>query len=225
MPGGILSQRARPRTGLTALLLLGIGGCVAFSPCADAGSSVYLTQPERESVLGLARWTIEKRLSTGRTPEFDEAHFPLTPRLRSPCGAFVTLTKNGVLRGCVGYVVAVAPLYKAVMEMAVNAAVGDPRFPPVTAEELGGLRVEVSVLTPMVPCADYRKVEVGVHGLFVRREGCSGLLLPQVAVEWKWDRTRFLEQVCLKAGLPPDTYKMAGTELFTFRAEVFHESR
>ncbi len=184
-----------------------------------------LTEAEHGTLLKIARNTLERYLTDGSMIAIGPPEYDLTANLRTECGAFVTLTKSGDLRGCIGYVLAVKPLYQAVSEMAVNAAVHDPRFYPVKKEELKDLRIEISVLSPLAACPDYRKVQVGKHGLLIRQGGRSGLLLPQVPVEWGWNRDEFLRQVCHKAGLPPDAYKAADAELFTFAAEVFHEGK
>lgn len=140
-------------------------------------------------------------------------------------GAFVTLTMGGVLRGCIGRVVPDRPLGVLVRDMAVAAARDDPRFPPVEAEELGGIHVEISVLTPPAPLLPVlpELVVIGRDGLIVRRGEASGLLLPQVAVERGWGPDLFLAAACRKAGLVGDAWRDAGTEVLTFRAEVFGE--
>jgi len=153
----------------------------------------------------------------------DAGAYTLTPRLKELRGAFVTLTRGGELRGCIGYVTPQVPLYQAVADMAVNAAVRDPRFPPVTKDELRKLRIEISVLSPLAPCPDPQTVQVGKHGLVIQKSGRSGLLLPQVPVEWGWDRRQFLEQVCRKAGLSAGAYREPDAVLMTFTAVVFHE--
>jgi len=183
----------------------------------------HLTPVERNTLLRLARQTLEYYLSKNVMPEFDPDECILTPTLETPCGAFVTLTKKKRLRGCIGYVVAVKPLYQAVMEMAVNAAVRDRRFIPVTKNELKDIDIEISVLSPLSPCDDLKKIQIGKHGLIIQKDGRSGLLLPQVPVELGWDRKEFLKQVCRKAGLKSSAYHEPGAVLFTFTAEVFHE--
>ncbi|MBN2432098.1 MAG: AmmeMemoRadiSam system protein A [Acidobacteria bacterium] len=190
---------------------------------ADPAPSFALSDEEKETLLRLARHTLTAYLATGKMPEFDSERFKLTPSLCEQCGAFVTLNKRHQLRGCIGYVVAVKPLYVAVQEMVINAAVRDPRFPPVTAAELSEIKMEISVLSPLEPCADPNHVTVGRHGLVIQKDGRSGLLLPQVPVEWGWDRTQFLRQVCAKAGLPSEAYKEQDAVLYVFTAEVFHE--
>ena len=138
-------------------------------------------------------------------------------------GAFVTLEKGGALRGCIGHVRAYKPLEQTVSEMAVQAALHDPRFPPVTADELDGLTVEISVMSPLTVVENVSEIEVGTHGLIIQDGGRSGLLLPQVATDYGWDRETFLEHTCMKAGLPPDSWKQEGVTILKFTAEVFGE--
>lgn len=147
---------------------------------------------------------------------------PPTPHLAEMRGAFTTLHLSGRLRGCIGYVIAQHSIYRTIAETAQAAAFDDPRFSPVTEEEAPNLRIEISVLSPMAPIRP-EEVVVGRHGLLVSFHGRRGLLLPQVPVEWGWDRETFLAQTCLKAGLPPDAWRQ-GAELQGFTAEVFGES-
>ena len=177
----------------------------------------YLDEAQRKGLLGIARRALEGYVGAGKIPPEEGAQGCLA----APGAAFVTLTKNGRLRGCIGYTEAVAPLYKLVQECAVAAATEDPRFPPVTPNELPSLRVEISVLTPLVPIRP-GEVEVGRHGLMVSQGRMRGLLLPQVPVEWGWDRETFLDQACVKAGLPPSAWRHGAT-LRAFTAEVFGE--
>lgn len=144
-------------------------------------------------------------------------------QLLEPRGAFVTLRRgDGGLRGCIGRVETDRSILETVAEVAVAAATTDPRFRPVTVEELPELRLEISALSPPAPVHPDR-VEVGLHGLIVRHGGRSGLLLPQVATEYGWDRESFLDWVCRKAGLPRSTWREEGCELLCFTAEVFSE--
>jgi AmmeMemoRadiSam system protein B/AmmeMemoRadiSam system protein A len=136
-------------------------------------------------------------------------------------GAFVTLKKRGRLRGCIGYMKGIKPLCQTIKEMAMAAAFHDPRFKPVTEAELPDLEIEISVLTPMKRIKDVEEIEVGKHGIFIEKGYKSGLLLPQVAVEYEWDRETFLEHCCLKAGLARDAWKDGKTRICTFSAEVF----
>lgn len=146
------------------------------------------------------------------------------PELRQKRGAFVTLRRrrNGDLRGCVGLVEARLPLAEAVGEAAVSAAVADPRFPPVSADELPGLILDISALGTLQPIRP-EDVVVGVHGLSIRCGRHAGLLLPQVPVEQEWDRETFLAMTCRKAGLPLDAWKRQDAKLMGFTADVFGE--
>lgn len=146
---------------------------------------------------------------------------PSFRKLASPGAAFVTLTCEGRLRGCIGFTEAAFPLYKTVQECAVAAATEDPRFSPVEPAELSAIHIEISVLTPMVPVRP-EEVKVGVHGLMVRKGVRRGLLLPQVAAEYGWDRRTFLSKVCSKAGLPAEEWRK-DVDLYAFTAEVFGE--
>jgi len=144
-----------------------------------------------------------------------------TPHLEELRGAFTTLHEDGRLRGCIGYVQAIFPLYRTVYETARAAAFHDPRFVPITRNELSHLQIEISVMSPLRPI-EPQAVVVGVHGLVVSRGGYCGLLLPQVASEYGWDRERFLAETCRKAGLPSDALAR-GAKLEAFTAEVFGE--
>jgi AmmeMemoRadiSam system protein A len=176
-----------------------------------------LNQDEKDYLKNLVRLRIAGRLS-GRGADVPE---PPTDRLRECFGAFVTLTIRGRLRGCIGHIVGDTPLFQTIGEMAEAAAFGDPRFPPLSPHEFPDVSIEISILSPLSPCPDPARVEVGRHGLLVRRGGHSGLLLPQVPVEWGWDREQFLDQTCVKAGLRPGCWKLPDTSLFWFEAEVF----
>lgn len=186
---------------------------------SEAGSQGrYLAPGERAELLRIARRAAEEYLRSGRVP----LESPPPGRLTEPGAAFVTLTSGGRLRGCIGHTEPVAPLYRTVQECAVAAA-EDPRFPPVSLREIGNLRIEISVLGPLLPIRP-EEVRVGKHGLMIRKGARRGLLLPQVPVEYRWDRKTFLDQVCLKAGLPPGSWR-ADAELFGFTAEVFGERK
>jgi AmmeMemoRadiSam system protein A len=136
-------------------------------------------------------------------------------------GAFVSLHRQGQLRGCIGYIEAVKPLLQTVREMAVAAAFHDPRFRPLQADELAGLSIEISVLSPLRLINSTDEIEVGKHGLYIVNGFNRGLLLPQVATQYHWDRLQFLEQTCCKAGLPPDAWKDPQTKIYVFSAAVF----
>jgi AmmeMemoRadiSam system protein A len=180
-----------------------------------------LSQEQRSQLLRIARGSIEAVLG-GRRPDVDLT--TLDDDLRRPSGAFVTLNeRGGQLRGCIGSIEPVAPLAQAVSSSAVSAAFRDPRFYPVTKEELPQLHIEVSVMSPIVPVRDVEEIEVGRDGLIVSRGGRAGLLLPQVATEYGWDRETFLRQTCVKAGLPPDCWRSPDCRIEKFSAEVFGE--
>lgn len=179
-----------------------------------------LTPVLQQKLLQIARATIETYLRT-------HAEAPVTvaePELQTKCGAFVTLKTHGNLRGCIGMVEGFKPLYQTIVEMAVAAATEDPRFPPVQEHELAELSIEISVMTPLQQVARPEDVEVGKHGILLRRGRRSGLLLPQVATEYHWDRDTFLDHTCLKAGLPSQAWKEPDTEIYVFSAQVFHET-
>ena len=177
-----------------------------------------LTDVQREELLALARTTIERHLETGQVPDYETK----APALACRSGAFVTLKRGEELRGCIGHTRADQPLYRAVQHLAVAAATEDPRFPPLTSEELEELTVEISVLSPSRRVTDVERIEVGTHGLMIYKDGRQGLLLPQVPVEQGWDREEFLEQLCQKAGLPEGCWE-EGASLYAFTAVVFGE--
>ncbi len=177
------------------------------------------TREQKAKLLRLARRSIEHYLRTGqrlKDLEIDD------PALYKEKGAFVTLKKHGMLRGCIGHIIADMPLCEVVAEMAVQAAVGDPRFPALKLEELPEVEIEISVLSPLKKVESIDEIKVGKHGLLLRKGFYSGLLLPQVPVEYGWDKVTFLQHLAMKAGLPPDGWK--GAELYSFTAEVFSES-
>lgn len=179
-----------------------------------------LTATERQGLLNLARQTLWERLhdSSSSAPVPEDS-----PGLLRERGAFVTLTLAGNLRGCIGTFRAQEPLWKIVRNMAVSAAIHDPRFPPLRPEELDVVEIEISALTPLIVVSDIEEIVVGTHGLYVTRGHRSGVLLPQVAVEYGWDRKDFLRHTCRKAGLPAEAWQ-DGATIEMFGAEVFSES-
>lgn len=134
-------------------------------------------------------------------------------------GCFVTIKLHGKLRGCIGSFSSEKPLSATVQEMAVAAATRDPRFYPVREEELDALEIEISVLSPLKKIDSIDEIQVGVHGLYIEKDYFRGVLLPQVAIEYGWDRTVFLEQTCLKAGLEKDAWKKE-CDIYVFSAEI-----
>ena len=195
---------------LAAVVLSGAG--------AGEGCGYSLTPEEKAELLRLARASVTAFVERRAAIEDVSGR----AKFLEPRGVFVTLTKGGDLRGCIGFIEPVAPLGQAVIRAAVYAATEDPRFPPVRPAELKDLKFEISVLTPVREIVDPQEVTVGRHGLIVARGGLKGVLLPQVPVENKWDRETFLEQASLKAGLPPDAWRL-GAKLYVFEAIVFHE--
>jgi len=181
--------------------------------------SEMVSENEKALLLDLARNAVQTTVQKGRKLPIVES---LSPLLREKRGVFVTHWMDGELRGCIGFPYPVKPLAEAVQEAAVSAALQDPRFHPVSQEELSRLEIEISVLTPPKPI-EQRQIQVGVHGLIVRSGNRSGLLLPQVAIEYRWNVETFLEQTCVKAGLPPDAWK-GKAEIYGFEAQVFSES-
>jgi AmmeMemoRadiSam system protein A len=180
-----------------------------------------LSKNEKEVLLRDAREAIVSNLEK-RGARYIAAENP-DGQLNAPCGAFVTLHKGKQLRGCIGRMSSPSPLLETIREMAVAAALGDPRFPPLTTGELEKCVIEISVLSPLEECPRPETVRVGLHGLYLIYRGRSGVLLPQVPVEQGWDREAFLDYICVKAGLPPDSYKAPGAKLYTFTALVFGE--
>ena len=182
---------------------------------ASIAKQEYIPE-ERKFLLEIAHDAISSLLG-GR----ELSIFTPSPHLSEPRGAFTTLYLNGNLRGCVGYPAPLIPLYRAVIETARAAAIDDPRFLPVTIEEAPKLRVSLSVLSTLQPISA-EQVVIGQHGLLVSQGSQRGLLLPQVPVEHGWDRITFLDQTCLKAGLPPTAWRIgAGTKIEACTAEVF----
>ena len=180
-----------------------------------------LNNEEKKALLKIARDTLDSYLKEGRIPEFKIE----STNLKEKRGAFVTLKKKGQLRGCIGRIVADKPLYEVISEMAIESATGDPRFPSLGYSELKEVDIEISVLTPFKEVGDISEIEVGLHGLMIRKGFYSGLLLPQVPMEYGWDRETFLQHTCLKAGLGPQEYKDKDAVIYSFCAIVFSEER
>jgi AmmeMemoRadiSam system protein A len=174
------------------------------------------TETQQRTLVAIARAAVRGSV-TGRAPVI-----PPATDLPDASGAFVTLKKHGELRGCIGTLECQRPLSEEVARVAVSAAREDPRFPPVGAAELDELDVEVSVLGPLEPIdpLDPEAIVIGRHGLVVEQGARRGLLLPQVATEWKMDRETFLSHTCTKAGLPADAWRR-GARVYRFAAEVF----
>lgn len=184
---------------------------------------MLLTLEEGKIAVKLARKAIENYLSERKVIQ-DR----LSGVFEQKRGVFTTLTKHGELRGCIGFPYPIKRLDEAIIESAIAAATDDPRFPPVSLEEMDEIVVEVTILTPpekidVKPTELPKHVEIGKHGLMVKRGLYSGLLLPQVAVEYGFDSEEFLSQTCMKAGLTPDCWLMEGTEVYRFEGQIFKE--
>ncbi len=204
-------------TGIKTGYVVGYGS-VAFT--SEPGKNDKLTLEEKAKLLEIARRSVEAAVR-GMEPVIE---VPDSPRLLEKRGVFVTLKKGGQLRGCIGYVLPIKPLYEATKDVAISAALRDPRFPPVTPEELPHLEYEISVLTVPRRIKNIDEIVPGKHGLIVKRGFFEGLLLPQVATEYGWDTITFLQHTCLKAGMEPDCFNDPETEIYVFEAEVFGES-
>jgi len=179
-----------------------------------------LDPDERHWLLGLARSTINAQLRNESLPG--------NPRLSGPLseirGAFVTLTLDGALRGCIGHVIGTEPLWLSVRSNAINAALCDPRFSPLTEEELASIKIEISALSPLWPVSRPGEIVIGRDGLVIERGIHRGLLLPQVAERYGWSPEEFLDQTCRKAGMKPGCWRKEDAEVSAFSAEVFGES-
>lgn len=175
---------------------------------------------EKRFLLKLAREAIIAKIN-GRELTLE---FPDNEVFQKKMGGFVTIHKNGSLRGCIGYVKAVDTIFNTVRDMAVSAAVEDPRFPPLSVSELKDIEIEISMLSKLTPIQSDKDITVGPDGLFVVQGNYSGLLLPQVAIEYGFDAIKFLEEACRKAGLPAMAWKNSETRLYSFRATIFSEN-
>jgi AmmeMemoRadiSam system protein A len=181
------------------------------------GIDLGLSRDDKATLYAIARTAIESALNGIKPP-----HSEITSDiLREKRGAFVSLHLHGNLRGCIGYIQPSRPLHKTVQEMSIAAALQDPRFDPVTKQELEELEIEISVLTPMVRIEHTQEIEIGRHGLYIVSGPYHGLLLPQVATSYSWDRKTFLEHTCEKAGLPKNAWMDKNTEIYIFSADIF----
>jgi len=180
-----------------------------------------LDPAEKKELLEIARNSIEVFVRTGKAPQVTVKD----ARLNEAEGAFVTITKHGVLRGCIGHIVGQEPLYETVRDMAVAAASQDPRFPALSVAELKDISLEISVLSVPRRIKDASEIQLGRHGVIVSKDGRQGVFLPQVADSTGWSKEEFLSQLCSqKAGLPPDAWKDPDTALYVFTADVFSEA-
>jgi AmmeMemoRadiSam system protein A len=195
-----------------------------------SAASHGLTTVERAALIGLARAAIADRLLADGTLDRVLRETELTPSLKTPRGAFVTLrtqasdetSGKGPLRGCIGTMTASDPLYRAVIRSAQSSAFEDPRFSPITASEVDEITIEISALTPLAAVDGPETIVVGRDGVQLEKDRHRAVFLPQVATEQGWDTTTLLENLCVKAGLPRNAWK--GARLEVFQAEVFAEA-
>ncbi len=178
-----------------------------------------LNSEQKSVLLSIARQAVEVAVRTGKLdvdPSEDNT-------LNEKRGCFVTIRKNGDLRGCIGVFSSEKPLYREIAEMAVSAATKDPRFRPMVEEDLQNFTIEISVLSPLMETDNPEEIEVGTHGIYLEKGFSRGVLLPQVATEHGWGRTTFLENTCMKAGLPRNAWKAGDTRLYIFSAQIFND--
>ena len=178
-----------------------------------------MTAKEKSELLALARATIIATVKGQALPVLDRP----TKALESLSGCFVTIKQQGQLRGCIGSFVSDQPLWQTVREMAVSAATRDPRFYPMKPADLEDFELEISVLSPLRQLQSVEEIQVGIHGIYLIKGTAHGVLLPQVASEYGWDRETFLRQTCRKAGLPDEAWQKEA-EIYLFSAEVFGDT-
>ena len=215
--GDVTGDRSRVVGYAAGVFYKTAGGTEKMKEEKKVGVDLGLNEQEKKTLHQIAKTVVENKARGKAVPEFKVD----SPILKENRGAFVTIQKKGQLRGCIGYIEGRGPLYQTVEEMAEAAAFRDPRFTPVTEKELADLNIEISVLTPLKKITDVNEIEVGKHGIYIKKGWYSGLLLPQVATEYGWDRQTFLEHTCNKAGLPSNAWKDKSTEIYIFSADIF----
>ncbi len=195
---------------------------VFTASCPFVQAEEFLTEKEQQVLITIARDTLQRYLDKRQVPALSA--YPAPAALQKECGVFVTLKnkQNGELRGCIGYIDGVKPLREAVRDCTVDAATRDQRFAPLQTGEDQTVQIEISVLTPPEKIATINAITIGKHGLIISKGLHRGVLLPQVPVEWGWNRADFLNAICQKAGLPDGAWK-EGAELYIFTAQVFRE--
>jgi uncharacterized protein len=179
-----------------------------------------MNETDRQTILRLARNAIREFLETG-----NELQAPQDPIFEELRGAFVSLKMQGDLRGCIGYAEPQLELGRTIVRCAIHSATEDPRFLPLTLSELDLVSIEISLLTPLQKINNPDEIEVGTHGIVISAGMRRGLLLPQVAIEHRWDRETFLRYSCQKAGLHDNAWKSPDTSIYIFSAEVFGEEK
>ncbi len=180
--------------------------------------SELLTASEQKELLKIARETIVSYVTSGKVP----AVATISDGLNLESGCFVTIKQKGELRGCIGNFVSDKPLHKLVQEMAVSAATRDPRFYPMKTQDLEDFELDISVLSPLEKASSVEEIQVGTHGIYIVKGSYRGVLLPQVATEYGWNRDEFLRHTCIKAGLPENAWQ-GDCDIFIFSALVFGE--
>ncbi len=215
--GDVVSDRSRVVGYGAAVFYKTAGGVEKMKEEKRVGVDLGLNEEDKKTLHHIAKTVIRNKVKGKPVLEFKID----SPILKENRGAFVTIHKKGELRGCIGYIEGRGPLHKTIEELAEAAAFRDPRFKPVTEKELPDLGIEISVLTPLRKITDAREIEVGKHGIYIKKGWYSGLLLPQVATEYGWDRQTFLEHTCQKAGLPSNAWKDKNTEIYIFSADIF----
>ncbi len=190
----------------------------------QADAAAGLERSEKKMLLELARSTLREHFQDRQAPQEREGRFSALPGLGQKAGVFVTLRRKGELRGCIGSIVGVEPLYRGVAANALHAAFDDPRFPALAEHELDEVEIEISVMTPLRPVASYRAIRLGSDGVIIRDGPAQAVFLPQVATETGWTLDEFLGNLCLKAGLERDAYRSSRSmKFYVFQAQVFGE--
>ncbi|MCJ7728265.1 MAG: AmmeMemoRadiSam system protein A, partial [Sedimentisphaerales bacterium] len=205
-------------------LSIAFSGSWRGSPPAPAKSVSELTEQDKKQLLALARGSIVSFLHLHKVPTASDLSVELTEAMKERRAAFVTLKQNSQLRGCIGEIFPSQPLYMSVISNAINAAVNDRRFPPVTKDQCDSLDIEISALTVPAPITSSDQIRIGIDGVVLRKGGYSALFLPQVAPEQNWNLEQMLTHLSLKAGLLADAWKQ-GASFLVFQAEVFGEDR
>jgi hypothetical protein len=181
-----------------------------------------LTRKEQQQLLAIARKSILDYVKNGNVTEISVDNDNDNPAEKQGC--FVTIKLHENLRGCIGCFTSETPLCQTVQEFAIAAASRDPRFYPLHSNELNDITIEISVLSSLVKIESFDEIQVGTHGMYIEKNMYRGVLLPQVATEYGWDKTTFLAQTCLKAGLEPDAWK-SGADIYIFSAQIFGEKQ
>jgi AmmeMemoRadiSam system protein B/AmmeMemoRadiSam system protein A len=215
--GDVTGDRSRVVGYAAGVFYESAGGKEKMKEEKKVGVDLGLNEEEKKTLHHIAKTVIENKAKGKPVPDFKVE----SSILKENRGAFVTIHKKGQLRGCIGYIEGHGPLHHTIQEMAEAAAFRDPRFSPVKEKELSELDIEISVLTPLRRIKDVNEIQVGTHGIYIKKGWYSGLLLPQVATEYGWDRQTFLEHTCQKAGLPSTAWKEKDAEIYIFSADIF----